>query len=188
MRRLTALIPFLWCTLAIVCITRSANAQAGGAYNLEWNTLSGGGQTFATGGAYSLGGSAGQPDAGSLAGGSYVLSGGFWGGSPVPTTGVDTSEDPRPRVFAARVAGANPFRQSTAVQFDLPGSSRVAVTMFSVDGRMVRRLIDGQREAGRHTAFWDGTASDGRAVQPGMYFALVQAGPAMTTLRIVRVQ
>lgn len=188
MRRLTALIPFLWCALAMVCAAPSATAQAGGAYNLEWNTLSGGGQTFATGGAYSLGGTAGQADAGSLTGGSYALSGGFWGGSPVPTTGVEPSEDPRPRVFAARVTGANPFRQSTAVQFDLPASERVTVTMFSVDGRMVRRLIDGHREAGRHTAFWDGTASDGRAVQPGMYFSLVQAGPATTTLRIVRVQ
>ena len=188
MRRLSALTPFLWCALAMVCATRSASAQSGGAYNLEWNTLSGGGQTFATGGAYSLGGTTGQPDAGSLAGGSYALSGGFWGGSPVPTTGVDASEDPRPRVFAARVAGANPFRQSTAVQLDLPAAARVSVTMYSVDGRMVRRLLDGHREPGRHTAFWDGTASDGRAVQPGMYFARVQAGPATTTLRIVRVQ
>lgn len=188
MRRLTALIPLLACAGLLVCATRSATAQSGGAYNLEWNTLSGGGQTFATGGAYSLGGTTGQADAGSLAGGAYVLSGGFWGGSPVPTTGVEPTADPRPRAFAARIAGANPFRQSTAVQFDLPAARPVAVTLFSVDGRVVRRLIDGHREAGRHTAFWDGTASDGRAVQPGMYFARVQAGPSTTTLRIVRVQ
>ncbi len=188
MRRPTALIPLLLCALTLACAASRANAQSGGAYNLEWNTLSGGGQTFATGGAYSLGATTGQPDAGALAGGSYALSGGFWAGSPVPTTGVDPSVDPRPRVFAARIVGANPFRQSTAVQFDLPTAQPIAVTLFSVDGRMVRRLIEGHREAGRHTAFWDGAASDGRAVQPGMYFARVQAGPSTTTLRIVRVQ
>jgi hypothetical protein len=39
-----------------------------------------GGQTFSTGGGYTLGGTVGQPDAGALSGGDYVLGGGFWGG------------------------------------------------------------------------------------------------------------
>jgi len=42
----------------------------------------GGGHTFSTGGAYSLGGTIGQPDAGLLAGPGYRLSGGFWTGGP----------------------------------------------------------------------------------------------------------
>jgi hypothetical protein len=32
---------------------------------------------------YSLGGSIGQPDAGSMGGGSYQLNGGFWGGASI---------------------------------------------------------------------------------------------------------
>jgi len=55
-----------------------ASAQSGGGYNLTWNTFDGGGATFSTGGTYSLGGTIGQPDAGSLSGGSYTLNGGFW--------------------------------------------------------------------------------------------------------------
>lgn len=55
-----------------------ASAQSGGAYDLTWNTFDGGGATFSTGGAYSLGGTIGQADAGMLSGGSYSLSGGFW--------------------------------------------------------------------------------------------------------------
>ena len=50
-------------------------------YDLSWYTIDGGGATFSTGGAYSLGGTIGQPDAGVLNGGSYTLNGGFWGGS-----------------------------------------------------------------------------------------------------------
>ena len=56
-----------------------ALAQSGG-YDLSWFTVDGGGATFSQGGGYSLGGTAGQPDAGELAGGSYTLNGGFWYG------------------------------------------------------------------------------------------------------------
>lgn len=52
-------------------------------YTMDWWTVDGGGGTFSTGGGYSLGGTAGQPDAGLLAGGGYTLGGGFWRGGPV---------------------------------------------------------------------------------------------------------
>jgi hypothetical protein len=55
-------------------------AQAGGGYDLTWNTVDGGGGTFSSGGGYTLGGTAGQPDAGVLSGGGYTLGGGFWAG------------------------------------------------------------------------------------------------------------
>jgi len=58
-----------------------ALAQSGGGYDLSWNTVDGGGATFSTGGGYALGGTVGQPDAGTLTGGGYTLVGGFWGGA-----------------------------------------------------------------------------------------------------------
>ena len=54
----------------------SALAQSGG-YDLTWNRVDGGGGT-SSGGAFSLSGSIGQPDAGRLSGGTYTLNGGFW--------------------------------------------------------------------------------------------------------------
>ncbi len=52
-------------------------------YTVDWWTVDGGGATFSTGAGYSLGGTAGQPDAGVLAGGGYTLGGGFWKGGPL---------------------------------------------------------------------------------------------------------
>ena len=60
-----------------------ALAQSGAGYDLSWNTVNGGGGTFSTGGDYSLGGTAGQPDAGLLSGEGYTLAGGFWPGGAV---------------------------------------------------------------------------------------------------------
>ena len=47
-------------------------------FALDWVTTDGGGGT-SVGGAYSLSGTVGQPDAGELTGGNYTLVGGFWG-------------------------------------------------------------------------------------------------------------
>ena len=59
-----------------------AHAQTGGGYELAWSTIDGGGAMNATGGAYTLGGTIGQPDAGAaMNGGGYTLVGGFWGGA-----------------------------------------------------------------------------------------------------------
>ena len=49
-------------------------------YTLDWWTVDGGGTTSVSGGGYTLGGTAGQPDPGVLTGGSYTLGGGFWRG------------------------------------------------------------------------------------------------------------
>ena len=69
--------------LGLVLLPSSALAQADGGYDLSWWTVDGGGQTFSSDGRYSLGGTAGQPDAGILEGGGYTLVGGFWGGAKV---------------------------------------------------------------------------------------------------------
>jgi len=61
------------------------HAQSGGGYNIKKSTIDGGGVTFHTGGAYRLGGTVGQHDAGNLSGGGYKLTGGFW--SPVAAPG-----------------------------------------------------------------------------------------------------
>ena len=66
--------------LLLSLITLPVLAQSGGTYNLEWNTIDGGGGTFSTGGDWSLGGTISQADAGSLSGGTFTLDGGFWTG------------------------------------------------------------------------------------------------------------
>jgi hypothetical protein len=75
-------------------------AQAQTNYTIDWFTIDGGGGT-STGGTFSVSGTIGQPDAGTMSGGNYSLQGGFWGviaavqmpGSPLLTitlTGPNT--------------------------------------------------------------------------------------------------
>jgi hypothetical protein len=75
---------------ALAFYTLVAGAQSGGPYDLTWNTIDGGGVTFSSGGAYRVGGTIGQHDAGQLSGHPYVVAGGLWAGlvtgaAPTPT-------------------------------------------------------------------------------------------------------
>jgi hypothetical protein len=75
--------------LLVLGVVPQALSQIGGVYDLTWHTNDGGGSTSAAGGAYNLGGTIGQPDAGAASGGAYALSGGFWGianpAAPIPS-------------------------------------------------------------------------------------------------------
>jgi hypothetical protein len=62
--------------------TALAQSQAAG-YDLFWWTVDGGGATASTDNGYSLGGTAGQPDASVWSGSGYTLAGGFWRGTEV---------------------------------------------------------------------------------------------------------
>jgi hypothetical protein len=65
------------CFLALVLLgpVMSARAQS---YDISWYKIAGGGGT-STNGSYSLSGTIGQVDAGTMSGGAYTLAGGFWG-------------------------------------------------------------------------------------------------------------
>lgn len=61
-------------SLAFVALAVDA---AQGQYAIDWFTIDGGGGT-STGGLYSVTGTIGQPDAGTMSGGQFTLEGGFW--------------------------------------------------------------------------------------------------------------
>jgi uncharacterized repeat protein (TIGR01451 family) len=96
-------------------------AQSGG-YTLTWWTVDGGGGGPSVAGAYTLAGTIGQPDAGTLNEGAYTLLGGFWqGAAPTipgcdPVSSVMLSRTPEGDLFAgsrvlfaAQAAGTIPF-------------------------------------------------------------------------------
>ena len=67
----------LLCLLALLLLTTVSAAAAGN--TISWWTVDGGGGMSSAAGKYSLSGTIGQVDAGSLSGSGYRLQGGFWG-------------------------------------------------------------------------------------------------------------
>jgi hypothetical protein len=70
----------------------------------------------------------------------------------------------------------NPFAGYTAIRFGLANPGRISLRIFSVDGRLVRTLVDEARPAGYYIERWDGLNDGGRPVPSGVYFYAVTAG------------
>lgn len=79
---------------------------------------------------------------------------------------------PLPAAAMTRLLGnhPNPFNPSTTIEFELGRAMPVAIDVYSVAGRHIRRLVNGQMSAGVHTAVWDGGDDAGRLVAAGVYF------------------
>ena len=69
--------------VSLLAVAQDGRQTPGADYDLSWWTVDGGGSTFMTGSGFSLGGTAGQADAGVLTGEGYTLGGGFWRGGAV---------------------------------------------------------------------------------------------------------
>lgn len=61
-----------------ICLAFALATSSQAQYALDWWTVDGGGGT-STGGVYSVSGTLGQPDAGTMTGGNFILESGFWG-------------------------------------------------------------------------------------------------------------
>jgi len=64
--------------IALAMLDASASAKSADTYTIDWYTIDGGGTMSASSGTFTLSGTLGQADAGTLSGGAYTLIGGFW--------------------------------------------------------------------------------------------------------------
>jgi hypothetical protein len=90
-----------------------------------------------------------------------------------------------PTVTTLAAAAPNPFQRRTALSFDLAQAGHVELALYSVDGRCVRTLVDGVREAGQYPIEWDGRDARGNAVAPGVYYVRFRSGSRSFTRPIV---
>ena len=75
---------------SVILITLALAAVAvGDSFDVQRSTSDGGGVMFSTAGDFELSGTIGQPDAGALSGGVFMVSGGFW----VPLAPADCNAD-----------------------------------------------------------------------------------------------
>lgn len=65
----------------------------------------------------------------------------------------------------------NPFAEQTTLEYVLPKSTPVRLTVYDVLGRQVRVLVDKKQEAGRHTVQWAGRDESGQRMASGVYLA-----------------
>ena len=84
----------------------------------------------------------------------------------------------------------NPFNPETWIPYQLAAPAEVALTIYDMDGQMVRRLAVGHQAAGMYQSrsraiYWDGRNQFGESVASGLYFYTLTAGDFTATRRMV---
>jgi len=85
-------------------------------------------------------------------------------------------------------ATPNPFNPSTRLRFNIAHEGRVELSIFSIRGELINRLVDKVYSAGSHEVVWAGRDGSGRGVSSGVYFARMRAGNVVMTQRMVLIQ
>ncbi len=68
-------------------------------------------------------------------------------------------------------ASPNPFNPETSIALTLRNNGPVTMRIYSIDGRLVRTLMNGQHTpSGTHEVRWNGIDDQGRHVPSGVYF------------------
>jgi len=102
-------------------------------------------------------------------------------------TGV-TAVTPKSFVTAFAPAMPNPFGRSTTFAFSLATAGRADLEVFSVDGRRVRTITSGLRDAGEYRLEWNGADDSGHRIAPGVYYARLVTAQGRFTRVVTRLE
>ena len=81
-------------------------------------------------------------------------------------------------------AAPNPFNPRTSIKFELGQSQRVQVSVFNLQGALVRKLVDDEFASGPHSVQWNGDDEAGRAIGSGAYIVVIQGEQDRQTLKM----
>ncbi len=76
-----------------------------------------------------------------------------------------------PNEFSLSQNYPNPFNPTTKIDFALPRSADVSITIYNLMGQKVNVLMNSNLEYGYHTVIWNGLDQFGRPVSSGVYFS-----------------
>ena len=97
----------------------------------------------------------------------------------------DEKGAPGPGRPALMSASPNPFNPVTSIPYRVAEQGRVRLQVFDIAGRLVKTLIDEEKEAGSYVSIWDGSTGSGGRSSSGVYICRMTAGGYSESRRLV---
>ena len=95
--------------------------------------------------------------------------------SVTTTTTVD-DQPLTPDHFALLPNFPNPFNPETRIEYMTPTNTFVRLALYNLQGQKIRELVHDMKNAGVHTAVWNGLDDSGRIAGSGVYMLRMTAG------------
>ena len=79
----------------------------------------------------------------------------------------------------------NPFNPITSLGYDLPDNGFVNITIYDLNGRVIRTLVNSYKTAGYHLIEWNATNGKNEPVSQGIYVYTIQTGGIRQSKKMV---
>lgn len=105
----------------------------------------------------------------------------------VGTSGVEGGEItyPGPVDVSFGPVSPNPLGSRSAVRFWTSGPTEAGLTLYDVQGRLLRTVFSGRVPGGEHAVAWDGRNAYGQRLPAGVYFFRLEAAGRVFTEKAV---
>ena len=100
-------------------------------------------------------------------------------------TSVTTPPNTQAHTFALHQNYPNPFNSSTSISYKLSETAPTQLSIFSLNGQLIKQLVDAPQPAGTYQIAWDGTTTHRRKVASGMYLVRLQNGAHMQSRKLL---
>jgi len=93
-----------------------------------------------------------------------------------------------PETFSLLRNFPNPFNAGTSIHFNLSVAGKVNLSIYSLQGKKVRTLLDEQKSAGKYIVKWQAVDDKGREVPSGVYFQCLKTGSVKTVGKMLLIR
>jgi hypothetical protein len=87
--------------------------------------------------------------------------------------------------FTQTAALASIAQNEVEIRYGTPVSTNVELSIYNVNGRLIRRLFSDEIPAGEYEALWDLRDENGIPVRPGVYFLRLKASQGHASSKII---
>lgn len=100
-------------------------------------------------------------------------------------TGVGLESTERPTDFVLNQNYPNPFNPTTTIRFTVPFADKIRLSVFDIQGRLVKQIFDQRLSAGSYNVQWDAKNQRGESVPGGVYIYKLKTAEKSRTKRMV---
>ena len=105
------------------------------------------------------------------------------------TTDVEfTNANVLPQTYHLKQNYPNPFNPLTYINYQLPRSEEVELSIYNMRGQKIVTLVTGKVAAGIHVSTWDGKDSSGNSVASGIYLYRLKSDTYTCTRKLALVK
>jgi|GEM_PF-4039433 len=104
------------------------------------------------------------------------------------TTRIDPMVSQLPSQYSLEQNYPNPFNPQTTIEYHLPTTTTVNMTVFDASGRRIKTIVSNRVSPGTHHASWDGTNDQGKSMSAGIYFYRLQTADYSITKKMMLIK